>query len=347
MGRNVFAQRMLLRKHHAWCSACYGEAGDSDVPIYDRLLWALAVVNVCPIHAVRLATKCPTCERERLPLLAPDSKPGFCPRCRAWLGAAVAYARNDAIVTPELLWEIRVAAMVGELLASAPTLPIAPDRDTVRKSLAVARELLPEKTVAALGRVIELPKEMLSDLLCGRKQRFQIQTLLYISLRVGVPLLSFINGTAEFIESFPRSRLPITDSLRPGPNERRFSRAAIVAGMTAASSEPEPPSLPEIASRFGCNVSYLCNYYPELASSITARRKSHVKARRNARIDGLREEVIAICRELHSAGVRPTHDGVRARLSYRAGFMYPEVFTAFREVVDRMDARRFPTRDDP
>lgn len=70
--RNVVASHGLLRWVRAYCPWCYREMAQSAGPVYDRLVWALAVVRVCARHHVPLFERClnPACGRE-MPVLGP------------------------------------------------------------------------------------------------------------------------------------------------------------------------------------------------------------------------------------------------------------------------------------
>lgn len=105
----------LLRRVRAWCPHCYDSWRSTDQPIYEPLLWNICVVTVCPIHGRPLERCCQYCKRES-PLLTSKARPGFCYRCRGWLGAPVQpdlAADGDAA-------ELLFTNAVGALLARGP-----------------------------------------------------------------------------------------------------------------------------------------------------------------------------------------------------------------------------------
>ena len=109
----------LLRSSRAWCSQCFDSWRRANVPIYEPLLWAIKVVTVCPVHECRLEERCPHCGRGSQALTA-KARPGCCFRCRSWLVTAASYRQ------PAARDELKVAHLVGDLLAVAPSLPEAP-----------------------------------------------------------------------------------------------------------------------------------------------------------------------------------------------------------------------------
>ena len=77
---NVLSQQRLLRKNRVWCASCYEERLVTERPLYELLIWSLAILTVCTKHHERLCSKCPRC-KQQLPFLATDYRPGYCSRC--------------------------------------------------------------------------------------------------------------------------------------------------------------------------------------------------------------------------------------------------------------------------
>lgn len=50
-----------VKRSKAWCPRCYEEDEINYGECYDRLLWAFAAIERCPIHRLRLETTCPAC----------------------------------------------------------------------------------------------------------------------------------------------------------------------------------------------------------------------------------------------------------------------------------------------
>jgi hypothetical protein len=74
----------LLRIYRAWCPSCYGPQ-NSAPSTYERLLWAFQTVTACPVHQKPLESICPCCGRTQY-MFSSKSRPGYCSRCRYWLG---------------------------------------------------------------------------------------------------------------------------------------------------------------------------------------------------------------------------------------------------------------------
>ena len=115
--RKLISGMFLLRKRRAWCPACYHEDQKSGL-VYERLLWAIKIVAVCPFHLRPLEEHCPFCNRQQ-PALAVSSRPGYCSACGNWLGepssATIPKWGNRA---RNFRNELHQASAVGEILAT-------------------------------------------------------------------------------------------------------------------------------------------------------------------------------------------------------------------------------------
>jgi hypothetical protein len=82
--QSVLSDMALFRRDRAWCSSCYQDDRKTGV-VYERLLWTIDCVTICPRHLIHLHDRCPRCEKMMQPL-AVHSRPGHCSFCGAWLG---------------------------------------------------------------------------------------------------------------------------------------------------------------------------------------------------------------------------------------------------------------------
>ena len=69
----------LLDEGKRWCPACWRE-GDEGEGRYERKLWLLPVVEVCPIHQTVLVERCFSCGMTQ-PAIARDVRVGTCAHC--------------------------------------------------------------------------------------------------------------------------------------------------------------------------------------------------------------------------------------------------------------------------
>ena len=133
--RHVLPRIGLLKKRKAWCPHCY----EQDSEPYERLLWSLRAVTVCPKHRMLLATKCPNCS-EQLPLLGHTGTLGACFRCGASFNQPVNQATSQTVSASSISYEVSNAVQLGNLLATAAVCE-PPARERVPAVIAELRHL--------------------------------------------------------------------------------------------------------------------------------------------------------------------------------------------------------------
>ena len=107
-------------QHKRWCPSCWA---DDDDP-YERKLWNLWVVDVCPVHSAVLMDRCPACGRQQ-PAVSRDVRIGVCALCGESLDgepvALVAPLGDDA---SRRLWFARQAVALVHALDVAELLDL-------------------------------------------------------------------------------------------------------------------------------------------------------------------------------------------------------------------------------
>ena len=109
----------LLRSNRAWCPLCFDCWRRVALPVYEPLIWAVKVVSVCPVHERVLEERCPRCERAS-PALTARSRPGFCGRCRSWLGVP---PLQEPPTGTSLDTQLRIARSLGGMVSLISSLP--------------------------------------------------------------------------------------------------------------------------------------------------------------------------------------------------------------------------------
>jgi hypothetical protein len=71
----------LVRRDRVWCPHCYNDDRATGIT-YDRLIWSIQEVTVCPVHKTPLESRCPHCGKA-IPYTTGCYKPGRCPLCGA------------------------------------------------------------------------------------------------------------------------------------------------------------------------------------------------------------------------------------------------------------------------
>ena len=318
----VLDHRHLIRATRAWCPACHAEWRNRGSVVYEPLLWAVASVRCCPLHGTPLADRCysPECGEKGHQWLGARARPGYCVRCRRWLGDATGAARGRDDVLEKDLWR---AHAVGELLAVAPGAePLTQHR--IRSALNGLVRTLAKGNVSTFAGMLSHHPETVRQWCQGGT--LQLDSLLELASRLGLSPRQFVVGdvsgaTLRCASSEDGGNSRALD--RPQVGRVKFNAERIRDALKAilAGAEDPPPALREVARRLGMpEPSALYRRFPELSGAIAAR---YLKARRLQtlrRQAALRDEVRQVVAALHAEGQYPSCNLVRARLSHPAAF---------------------------
>lgn len=307
----VICNSDLLRRSRAWCPHCYDSLRNTNQLIYEPLLWNICAVTVCPIHGRPLARCCPHCKRES-PLLTSKARPGYCNRCRGWLGAPV---------QPELAAfggaaELRIASAVGDLLALGPAIQGAPSGAYFKENLMRCIRDLADGNQSAFSRATGVSLDALTHWL-SPSTTFRLHPFLTMCSELGITPARMLTepipaGDHEWERArdlFARHSSRIC-SLRPASKVRRALEEAL--------NSATPISLPQVAQQLGYRrVHTLRRRYQELCDEVEKKHGSIDGAtpRRGARYtyptsemarealehairDSPQRSLIAICKEI-------------------------------------------------
>lgn len=229
----------LFRRRRAWCRVCYADDRASGKPVYERLIWALRSVEVCPHHRQALEEVCPNCSRRSKPITA-FSRPGCCFTCQEWLGSHDLVGESH--ITDEEVWS---AGGVGALLSAAPRLASLSMRGTFTRNFQACVDYIAEGNKSAFADTAKIHEETVKGLL-GQKCKPRISTLLRISYQLRIPLTSFLEpdlGLAA--DSLQQAKDQIQEARLPSKRSAENIRAV----LERAASEQPPPRLSDVAGR--------------------------------------------------------------------------------------------------
>jgi len=266
----------LLRRERAWCSACYQEWSDTAQVIYNPLLWAIKLVNVCPIHHNFLQSICPHCQASTA-ILSSRARVGYCAKCQQWLGHSVALESSEVTKQTRKKFQEQswAADAVGELLAMAPRIQSPLTREDISKVISRYLEEVPK------GNLLRFSKETQISIstLWKWRQREAIPSLersLQICKLLNIPLASFLSqkDTVPVSLKLSSNRKKVTSS--PSPRRyRRFNKKLVQKILEEALGEFPPPSPKEISKRTGTDLAYISKYFPQLCSQVKAKFKEY------------------------------------------------------------------------
>jgi len=233
--------RNLLRTKRAWCPCCLEDWRCSGCRIYEPLLWALDPVTCCPTHRCALSVQCPHCGQS-LHTLSARSRPGYCCRCRQWLGQPCLSEQSSVETSAGLA----TAYGIGALLAGS-----AEDKsfssDLFRENLRLCIEYLTDGNVSrfcvATGMTYDKAAHWLSP---GRN--ISLELLISVSAQLGLSPLRFLSETLTNADFEPARDLIARNTSHIRVNR---SQARIDEELTCALHSEPPMSLHEVAVHLG------------------------------------------------------------------------------------------------
>lgn len=196
---HVIPSRRLISPIKKWCPICYEDALDKGSEIYEPLIWSLQCVNACPIHGNKLITRCPYCKKE-IRILDRYSKPGFCSRCKKWLG-------NKTLTDNASIDEMAIAKQVASILAFSTKAHHANKKYIVDFLYRCSSHF--SGGMAEFARTIEIPKTTIWDW-CKGKNLPPLPQLLLICINLNVDILSVLFGKdADMQIQIPKIIVPV------------------------------------------------------------------------------------------------------------------------------------------
>jgi len=246
---SVLSRNTAFRRTRAWCPTCYDDWQSAGNAVYEPLLWAIAPVMVCVRHRRPLEEVCGHCHGRLMPL-AVFSRPGYCSRCQAWLGANKA---NGIFERPTQLAEKNVVALwhataIGELLANAARFSGSSLRARFLASFHTCVDAVAEGNQLAFARASGVSSCAVYSQM-GGKGLPQLGTLLRICHRLNMPLTALLEGDSiHFTAGLAQAKNSIR-SQRQLPLSRAPEQVRLV--LEQALQTQSPPSISEIARRLG------------------------------------------------------------------------------------------------
>lgn len=292
----IISKLDLLRPFKAWCPICYEERSLAKQIVYEPLIWTLNLVTICPHHYQPLSTHCPHCHKTNN-LLESHSRPGYCSKCREWLGSNKLVKAYDNKISPlsekSLNWELWVIQNIGELIAKAPILPNFP-RASITKAISSYINLLTQGNITSFASMLGKPKPTVADWASGKSIPI-FSTLLQVCSKLEISVLNFlyikaISGNLEFLPKQPEKQKETQSSDCPRP---RFDLKKIEEILLLALQENPPVSLLDIKKRLqfkSCGIFY--ESFPELSYKISLRYKSYIQQLKELKHHKIRNDLL-------------------------------------------------------
>jgi hypothetical protein len=315
--RPIVSARHLLRSNRAWCPQCFAHWRQTGRIVYEPLLWAIRCVSVCPTHDRQLEHCCPHCNRSS-PMLTAKSRPGYCFRCRRWLGTPGLSADRSRINVADL----KAANGVGELLAMGSALqqpPAACLKDNLKLCIDHFARGNQSRFARATGVSLYAIGRWLDKTTCVSLDSF---LCMCIALRISSarfltqPILVDDPAWEGARQLFTRQHRPQPrrQGTADGPDRQKFTRERIQETLAAMLQTNPPPPMLVVARSVGRTQGHLRTMFPDLYRQIKQR---HVEERRNAAAQRrlrFQAEIRVAILDLCERGVSPSRSHVLAAI---------------------------------
>lgn len=272
----VLSTHLLLRIKKAWCPICYEEQLNDGRPIYDPLIWAFKVVSLCPHHGNPLCQVCPSCRRN-LPFITTFSYPGFCSKCKAWLGASLKesneHCKED--VPSSVKKQISAAHTICELLSCAVNFGSAPVLHDFTANLSQYVNQRASNSINLFSDLVSIWSGTIRRLLLGEtKLSVKMLCLLCSGLKVSPQDLLANRGNDAMLERrhlMLERDIPLPKQVTPWNEVER--------ALCTALEETPPPSMEAVARRMGYYPPKVKRHFPKQCEQIISRYWKYVKGR--------------------------------------------------------------------
>lgn len=291
--RNVLSRRLLLRRHLAWCPACYHDWRQAHQTLYIPLLWALEVVQFCPRHHQALSHHCPYTDcHKRLPLIDSYVELGYCPFCKRWLGDETLYSTELTWSEGELQWQRWLTSQLAELLATAPHVPAEPPPHTLAQNIQAGLQSIRFNSVEELARGAGVEPCAFALWLRGSTLP-QLDLLLRLCFHLGWQLLDVClpkPDSTENLEQAPAA-LSKSSSSRKKVEVNQLSRQL---ESILADEQRVPCPAAQVAKQLGVGVRALANHCPEQYQQLVEQHRLYEQAQRQRRDEILERDLKAV-----------------------------------------------------
>lgn len=241
--KQVFCKQFLSRDMQAWCAACFADWRREGLPLYLPLSWNLRMVGVCAKHGRPLEDTCPDCGK-RFGQLYTRARPGYCSRCRCWLGRSTS-SRPQPSQEPSYDDQLWVAASAAGVLASMPEFEEDHLRDILRENIAALIKQAANGNQRVFSDLAGLPDNAVCGWIAGA-HRPRPDQLFRICRRLRVPVAELLRRDGAWTLPTEIAAAGLAAARR---GVWRDDPEMLKAALLNAVKEDPPPSLAHVAHR--------------------------------------------------------------------------------------------------
>jgi hypothetical protein len=269
----VLTSYSLIKPFRAWCPICYKEQWMNCQKCYDPLLWTLELIKWCPKHQQPLVLNCPTCE-SRLLHLGARSRPGYCYKCKGFLGflSVERSAKTPYGLEHETEWQIWKSTAVGELLAATAQL-LPPKRTNIAKSLDFCIRVYAWGRMSEFSSRTSISYQILWTWIKGESLP-AFDTILRICFSLGISPSLFLRGSLadeQMSPSIASSQILNEHPSKSPKQSSKLTQTEVVRELQIAITTFPPLSLTDLMRKTGWGRRRLKRGFPKLCATIISR----------------------------------------------------------------------------
>ena len=326
------SSRGQLQRNPAWCSACYMQWREQEVPVYQPLLWQYQVVSICAKHKQPLETYCPQCHRFQSVISTKRFQPGACTQCGAWLGVS-AGTQSQRVNDEEAAWQQWVLHALEELYgASSCREPPQWERFFAGLATCFQEPGASFRLERLTGINCKLLNQRLGSLDDPTSYAPSLKTILKFCYTCYVTPLQIMSNQLTSLKALVQKRAPRA-TRHPQPAPSRINRQKCLDVMQAILDGREKPvSIRQLAKRLGYGDRTLAYNFPHECALIIKRAQEYRQKQQEQRRYQICVKVRQTVMTLHAQGIFPSRSKVGAMLP--AGWIRrPEARMTWDEVL--------------
>lgn len=333
--REIFTSKEI-QTNRKWCPACFEDLKINGLPLYEKLIWSIKIVNFCQLHNCSLQSNCLQCGAEQK-YLNIKTEIGFCSNCKGYLG--VSGMQDKKILSEEIDFHNWIHQSLTTLFRLGYDKRQVLNRNfIVDRIKTLLKTTLPNSKITKKDFSKHLGKGVRSlNLILEGRQSYSFESLLLLTYCANIPMNTFL--TANLTEYKISSINTVSQNIVAKPStNRKYSSIEIVnilRGIIEKNEDP-PLNLGNIIKMLGySNVWSLSSKFPEECRLISNRYKEYRNQLSNENYKLLEKELeksIILCIE---NGEYPSQKLLGEILDRNGLFLIPEIYKKRAEIMER------------
>ncbi|WP_407306398.1 TniQ family protein [Desulfosporosinus sp. SB140] len=299
-----FGNSRIFRNFRAWCPHCLEQFRSEGGIIYEPLIWNFSIVEFCKKHRYPLQTKCPDCGQE-MHLLTPSSIPGYCSRCRCWLGNTNSYPKNLNIEKGQ--WHWWVYDNIAELISESPKILQISDKYLITNNLKRIMNHYSGNGLRKFAQIVDLKRSTLYKWIT-RDVRPNLNLLLGLGYCIGLTIKQI--ATDQLLLDSTEITLLRQPVKKRSYINRAIDRELCEHSLNSAILDSFTPSINEIARQVSIDQRTLRYHFPEKVRDIAAKRRELSRRKSQLKELEVQEEIERTVIRIYHKGKYPNRNAV-------------------------------------